>query len=488
MPGEEQQFDPLFDRDGTAASDETIEFERPAELDTGELPPLGRERTPPSTKRFKPIGFTLKLGVFALAFYFFVLPLGPDFRDAWRRIQDVEPIYLIGGFGLQIAAWFCYSLLTRSALGDAAGGVSRMRFFRIQMSTSALSKLVPGGNATASALGYRLLTLSGISGPDAGFALATAGLGSAIVLNLLFWVALMVSIPIRGVNPGYAAAALAGVVLMLLAAGLVVGVMHGQGRADRIIRWICAKLRLNPESAIAVVRQIGQRVEELLSDRELLIRVVFWAALNWLLDAASLWVFLRAFGGSLDVDALIVAFCLANVLAAIPLTPGGLGIVEASYLSTLPAFGVPWWRARLGLASYRIAQLILPIILGAILYASLRVGPWKIERRDRLSRLRDIAKRADPESRVDFALRQWERTRRGEAPVPDPAFDGAVPPPFEEIVEDVVDEPFTAADSSWEPVAEQDAVMFEAEAEMYVDRPDVPDGPGVDQGRPHDEQ
>ena len=43
--------------------------------------------------------------------------------------------------------------------------------FRIQMSTKALSNIVPGGSAAGSALGYRLLTLSGVTGPDAGFAL-----------------------------------------------------------------------------------------------------------------------------------------------------------------------------------------------------------------------------------------------------------------------------------------------------------------------------
>ena len=59
-----------------------------------------------------------------------------------------------------------------------------MRLFRIQLSTKALSSIVPGGSAAGSALAYRLMTLSGVNGPDAGFALATAGLGSAVVLNL----------------------------------------------------------------------------------------------------------------------------------------------------------------------------------------------------------------------------------------------------------------------------------------------------------------
>ena len=71
----------------------------------------------------------------------------PDFRNAWRGIRLIEPGYVVAGFGLQLASWFAYSLLTKSALGDAAGTVSRWRFFRIQMSTKALSNIVPGGNA-----------------------------------------------------------------------------------------------------------------------------------------------------------------------------------------------------------------------------------------------------------------------------------------------------------------------------------------------------
>lgn len=458
MVGAEREVDRALELD------ETIELVHPPTPDPGDLPPLGHERTPPSTRRFKPIRFTLKALAAVATFYIFVLPLVPNFRHAWRSIQRIEPGFVAAGFGLQLASWFAYSLLTRGALGEAATGVSRWRFFRIQMSTKALSSIVPGGNAAASALGYRLLTLSGISGPDAGFALATAGLGSAVVLNLMFWASLMISIPIRGVNPGYAGAALAGVVIMLLAAFLVIGLMQGQGRAEQIIRWICARLRVNPEKAIAVLRQLGTRLEELIADRELLRRVVFWAAVNWLLDAASLWVFLRAFGQSLDPDAILVAFGLANIIAVIPITPGGIGIVDAYYIPTLVAFGSTLRGARLGLASYRIAQWIFPILLGAVLYASLRVGPWKIERRDRLARLRDIARRADAESRVDFALRQWERTRREAAP---PPLDDASAPPWVEV------EPasFRAADSHWAPVAEHDAAVLEAEAEAIVDQP-----------------
>lgn len=385
----------------------------PRLFETGDLPPIVRDPSAPvGRKPFKPLRFGIKTIAFVVALFVFVLPLIPEFGKAARKLLDVNPVLLIIGVGLQLAAWYCYTLLTKSALGNAGKIVSRMRMFRIQMSTKALGNVVPGGSAAGSALGYRLMTLSGIKGADAGFALATAGVGSAVVLNLILWVGLIISIPIRGVNPLYASAALAGVVIMLIAVGLVLGLIHGQGRAERVIRWVATKLHLSGDAATATLRQVGTRLEELIEDRQLLKRVVFWAAANWLIDAMSLWVFLRAFGQTLDADALIVSFGIANVMAAIPITPGGLGVVDATYIATLVAFKVPRAEASLGVASYRIAQLWLPILVGAFFYATLRIGPWRIERRDRLTGLRTLA-HADidgGESKVEFLMRAWPKS------------------------------------------------------------------------------
>ncbi len=398
--------------DAVSAYDKTHEMDRDA-LPTGELPTLPRT-TSTSKPRIRPVRFGLKMVLFALVLYFFV-GLLPNFRDAASRISSVNPILLIVGFGLQLVALFAYSLLTRAALGEAADPLSAMRMFRIQLSTKALTNVVPGGNAAGSALGYRLLTLSGIRGPDAGFALATAGIGSAVVLNLVFWLGLIVSVPRRGVNPAYGSAALVGIIVIGIAAFLVIGIMEGQGRAERMVRWIARKVRLDEDKFARSLHQIGVRLEELISDRQLLKRVVVYALLNWLIDAASLWVFIRAFGGTLDVDALIVAFGLANLLAAVPITPGGIGYVDLLYVATLVGFGLGNDVARLGIAAYRFAQFFFPIFLGALAYLSLRVGPWKIERRDRLVRLRDLARTGSSgESNIDFALRFGSR---GEAHV-----------------------------------------------------------------------
>jgi putative heme transporter len=360
--------------------------------------------------------YAVRVVLLAVVLYFLVLPQTPAFRAAARDLRSVEPVFLLIGFALVMASIACYSGLTRSALGEDER-VSHLTMFRIQLATRSVTNVVPGGSAAGSALGFRLLTSAGVGGPAAGFALATAALGSAVVLNVVFWFGLMVSIPVRGVNALYAIGALAGVLIMVIVAVLCVGLIDGSGRAERAVRWAAGKLRLDPDRWANVLREVGQRVSELVADRSLLRRVVGWSLAQWLFDMAALWVFLRAFGHSLDVDALIVAFGLANILAAIPITPGGLGVVEAVYLTTLVGFGVPSREATLGVASYRIAQYFFPILLGATAYLSLRLGPWSV--RDKRLEAELLVDEATSVSRVDFLLHPRHSRTERQPPTPD---------------------------------------------------------------------
>jgi uncharacterized protein (TIRG00374 family) len=363
----------------------------------------------------------LKWLIAAVIVYFFVLPLIPGFGKALTELSRVRPSLLALGIALEVSALFSYSLLTHAALGDSRHKISIWRLFRIQLSTKAVSEVLPAGSAASSALGFRLMTMSGVPGPDAGFALATAGLGSAVVLNLLLWVGLIASIPGRGINAAFGSAAILGIIVMVVATLLIVGLIDGQGRAERAIRWCAIKLRMNPTSATNTLRELGNRLQGLTAERGLKERVFFWALLNWLLDMAALWVFLRAFGVSLDIRNLTVAFGLANIFAVVPLTPGGLGIVEGVYIPTLVGFGLTRSTATVGVLSYRIAQYWLPLILGSIVYLTLRVGPFAIERNERLKPLRRVARDATehPTSRMEFMEHYAPRDRTGQFPIPD---------------------------------------------------------------------
>ena len=363
----------------------------------------------------------LKWLIFAIIIYFFVLPLIPGFGKAFSELSKVRPSLLVLGLGLELAALFAYSLLTHAALGDSRHSISIWRLFRIQLSTKSVSNVLPAGSAASSALGFKLLTSSGVPGPDAGFALATAGLGSAVVLNLILWVGLIASIPGHGVNAAYGSAALVGVILMLVATGLVVGLIDGQGRAERSIKWIATKLRMNPDNAADVLRQLGFRLQGLAREPGLKERVFVWALLNWLLDMAALWVFLLAFGANVDLRGLIVAFGLANIMAVVPITPGGLGIVEGIFIPTLVGFGLTRSIATVGVLSYRIAQYWMPLIVGAIVYLSLRVGPWAIDRHEKLKSFRRVAVDATehPSNKYNWAEHYAPRDRTGQFPLPD---------------------------------------------------------------------
>ena len=137
----------------------------------------------------------------AFAVEYLVLPQIAGARKALEVLGDVRPTYLVLGAVLEILSVVAYAALTRSVL-PRANRPSLWTLLRIDTTTLGVSHIVPGGAATAGALRFKLLHAAGISGPDAAFAAAVQGVGSAIVLNVVLWFGLVVSIPLRGYDPG----------------------------------------------------------------------------------------------------------------------------------------------------------------------------------------------------------------------------------------------------------------------------------------------
>ncbi|HEU5152669.1 MAG TPA: YbhN family protein [Iamia sp.] len=329
--------------------------------------------------------------LFFLVFNNFVLPTLSNVDEAISELSAVSPFLLVLALGLEGAALVAYAQLTRVTLPPQPR-LDLVSVLRIQLSTKAVTNVVPGGSAAGGTLGYRLLTQAGVDSASAGFSMATVGLGSAIVLNLLLWVALLISIPLDGFNPVYGTAAIAGMVLMAAVAAGVALMLKGRDTAVRVVRAVARRVPfLDPDTAERFVRNLVGRLAELLDNPTLLRRGVTWAAVNWLLDAAALWVFIRAFGPVLNPVDVIVAFCLANILAVIPITPGGLGIIEYTLISTLVGFGLANSEATAAVITYRIAQFWLPIPLGAVSYATLRLGPTSLRKIRSRHPLRELA-------------------------------------------------------------------------------------------------
>jgi uncharacterized protein (TIRG00374 family) len=329
----------------------------------------------------------VKWGLYAIALFlvleYLVLPQLAGARKSLYLLGRINVAYVVAGVVLEACALVSYSQLTDTVLHHE--GPPRWRLLRINLSSLAVSHVMPGGTAPGTAVAFRLLTQSGVQGADAGFALAMQGVGSALVLNSLLWSALLVSVFLHGYNPLYAVAAGAGVVLMGLFAGVVLALTRGRQRSVEVIRRFSGHIPFVDGDKLAEqVRRLAERLGLFLADRQLLARAVVWAAAFWLLDASSLFVFIAAFRTIVPPIDLLVAYGLAFVLAVIPITPAGLGVIEGILIPTLTGFGVPRSTAILGVLAYRLVNFWLPIPIGGAAYLSLRFSGegWRQRLRD----------------------------------------------------------------------------------------------------------
>jgi uncharacterized protein (TIRG00374 family) len=386
----------------------------------GGVPENGAGPAAPHRRWFpRTIRHLAELLVTGFVLEYFVLPQIGGTHHAIHVLATVNPFLPIGALVLEALSLLAYFQLTRTLIPKSSDpGMATMA--RIELSTLAVSHCVPGGNFVGASLGYKLLTRAGVAGPDAGVALATQGLGSAVTLNVIFWLALLVSLPLYGLHGHaphvlYLAAAGLGLVLMLAIAGLVVLFNQGNERAGALLTTLGAKLPfLHPETLPRLFSQLVARVQELAQDRRQLGKTILFSSANWLLDAGSLFLFVAAFGRWVNPAALLVAYGLANIAGALPITPGGLAIIEGTLSSILVGFGTPRTIAILGVIGWRLVNFWLPIPLGGVTYLSLRVHPPASSQaglaarralwRARWRWLAELFERETPEGAIDEGL------------------------------------------------------------------------------------
>jgi uncharacterized protein (TIRG00374 family) len=332
-----------------------------------------------SKKRFampREIRIILSLGCLVFVFEYLVLPQFASARPAIHLLAELNPFIVAFAILCEAAAIYAYVELTRTVMYPYAP--SRYNTLRVDLAGLAIGHVVPGGTAPAGALSYRIFNELGVPRETNVFGLAAQGAGSAVVLNLIFWFALVISIPLNGFNPAYGFAALAGVFLLLAFFGTILLLTRGQRHADR---WLRAAARhipvLKPDKISELLKKLAERITLLITNRRTLWWSFAWAGLNWVLDAACLWVFVWSFGTVISPIDLLVAYGLANIFAVIPVTPGGLGIIEGVLIATLVGFGVPHSQAILAVLAYRLVNFWIPIPVGGVAYASLqwRRGP-----------------------------------------------------------------------------------------------------------------
>jgi putative heme transporter len=355
----------------SGVGDESPSSEQPAEAADGAPAPRTRRQLLP----FLPRNVKITLMVLFAFFIgeYILLPELASARREFHQLSHLNFLWLIVGALLEVAALAAYAELTHTVLSP--GAPDRFRIFRINMWALAISHTLPGGTVPGTAASYRLLTESDVSGSTAAFGLAAQGMGSAVVLNIIFWLSLLISIPLQGYNPLYGFAALLGVILLSIFAAVVFLLTRGEKQTGLLVKKVADRVPfIRAETLTSLLQKVADRMKILSASSDLLVKAGVWAAANWLLDCASLYVFCLAFGAKISPIDVLVAYGLANILAVIPLTPGGLGVVELTVVAVLKGFGVPGGVAAAGVLSWRLVNFWLPIPFGGLSYLSLRFG------------------------------------------------------------------------------------------------------------------
>lgn len=309
--------------------------------------------------------------VLALVVWFFVIPQFGAAGEAVDALRGINPLGVAVAAALVAVSFSAQAEMTRSVM-PIDERPSLFDMLRIELSAAAVSHTVPGGTAAGTALGFRLMRQAGASTASAAFAAGVRGIGSALVLNVVLWCALVLWIPLNGFSSRYLTAAGVGVLVLGFAFLLTALLVKAPEKTRAVIAGVADRLPLlDGERVGGGVARVSDQLGGLLADRRLAASVAGWSTVYWLAQAAALWLLLDAFGWRGNVIAVVVAFGVVNVLAAIPVTPRGLGVLEAVLIPMLVGFGSPAHIATLGVVSWRLLTFWAPIPLGALSYVSI---------------------------------------------------------------------------------------------------------------------
>jgi putative heme transporter len=302
------------------------------------------------------------LGITAVSLYL-VAPSLIETLGSWDDLTTIAPGWLAAMAALQGAALVSLWALQRLAM--------RVRdWYAVvtsQMAGGALAKIAPAGGAVGAALQYRLLVQSGIERTKVVGGLTAANLlafGVVLALPLLA----VPSLFRGGVNRSLIEGAVIGVAVFAALTGVCATLLA----FDRPLAWVGRTVqrirnRLRPRA-----EPLRRFPERLLRERDLILttlgprwkRALVATVARWAFDYATLLAALAAVGSHPRPGLVLLAFCTAQVLAQIPVTPGGLGFVEAGLTATLTLAGVSAGDAVLATFAYRFFSYWLPMPLG----------------------------------------------------------------------------------------------------------------------------
>jgi uncharacterized protein (TIRG00374 family) len=326
----------------------------------------------PASPRRRIVRAALEVTVTGVAFYF-VLPRVIDAFSAFPELSKVGIGWIVVVLACEAASflmvWMLLRLATRTTQWLAVATA--------QLASNALSSVLPAGAAAGATLQVRMLTEAGIQTTTAAsgmtaftllqFAtvaivpvlLLPAVVTGVLVLSPSLWKALMVgAIAFGGIL-------VAVVVLAVFDAPLRVIGRAIQGTRNKVLRKREPVTGLDDrlvDERDTMARTLGRHWR----------RAVLLSVGRVAFDYLALLASVAAVGAHPRPSLIVVAYVSAVVLALIPITPGGLGFVEAGLTGVLTLAGIPASEAVLATLLYRLASYWLPMIAGPFAYGLFR--------------------------------------------------------------------------------------------------------------------
>jgi uncharacterized membrane protein YbhN (UPF0104 family) len=305
---------------------------------------------------------------------------------AWPQLAEVKVRWFAALAALETCSFAALWWLARIALTSVEGEVRPRPGWgttaAAQLAGNAASKVVPGGAAVGGVVQGRVLISAGQPATVVASGLTAVNLLGAAVLLLLP----VLTIPALIIGPPPDRQLQLGLFVSVVLAVVIVAV------GVTVLTWpfvVTATGRLIGRIVHPVRPSITPDVmaDTLLAQRDRVAaafeghwwRAVVAAAANRMFDYAALVAALVAFGVHARPAEVLLAYVVAQAFAIIPITPGGVGFVDAGLTALLVLVGVPADTALIGTLLYRLFSFWLPIPVGVLAWAG-----WRTARRSTL--------------------------------------------------------------------------------------------------------
>jgi uncharacterized protein (TIRG00374 family) len=294
-----------------------------------------------------------------------------ELGSAWHLIEQARWGWFGVAIAFELASIVAFAGLQRTLLGAGGVHVRARDLVEVTLAANAVAVSVPGGAAFAAKWTYSQLRRRGAETVLAAWTVLMAGALASFAL----FVVLAVGAFVAGDNgPVSSLRALAAALALIpVAAGVFVALLH---RSRTVHDWaadLVARLDQHPHGHAVV--HAGQEFLERLRTVQPTWRgwlVAFgFASANWLANLGCLVAAILTVHAGVPWRGVLVVYGLTQIAAVLPLTPGGLAVVEGSLTALLVAYGVAPGDAVAATLLYRVVGFWAPVPLGWVLYALL---------------------------------------------------------------------------------------------------------------------